>query len=272
MEDYEKAIASCRQQLVGSCESYETIQTSLCSLIGSIRRFIDCNEDGKAVLALGQLEDGVVAAWETVHNEKEQQIALLDAVGSLPVSIASSKSLSGTPTSCCHRKTGLRKCRVPSAWRVAERAPPRPEPKSGGLILIPPSLVCYRPAYVSRLRPSPRSGARGCAAPRGAGSRRLASPRLDCGPTLRTPQEPAPCRATQDVLGHGRAPSARNTLDIVKFRSHEHRQSTVSSAASTPATRAAKSRQLQQAETQAWKSSLVGLRRQCRRQSKAHRP
>ena len=89
MEDYEKAIASCRQQLVGSRESYETIQTSLCSLIGSIRRFIDCNEDGKAVRALGQLEDGVVAAWETVRNEKEQQIALLDAVGCLVAGVNS---------------------------------------------------------------------------------------------------------------------------------------------------------------------------------------
>lgn len=76
-------------QLAGACESYETIQTSICSLIGSVRRFVDCDENGEAIRTLGQLEGAVVAAWETVRNEKQHQIALLDAVGCLVAGVNS---------------------------------------------------------------------------------------------------------------------------------------------------------------------------------------
>ena len=69
-------------------------------MIGFIRRFIDCNEDGEALRALGQLEGAVVAAWEAVVNEKQNQIALLDAVGALVAGVNALLRPEGDQASC----------------------------------------------------------------------------------------------------------------------------------------------------------------------------
>lgn len=50
---------------------------------------VDGVEDREAIRTLGQLESAVVAAWETVRNEKQHQIALLDAVGCLVAGVNS---------------------------------------------------------------------------------------------------------------------------------------------------------------------------------------
>jgi len=107
-----KGHRGCRQQLEGACESYQTIQTSLCPLIGSIRRFVDCNEDGEAIRTLGQLECAVVAAWETVRNEKQRQIALLDAVVCLVAGVNSLLNPEGDEASVHARGTWIQ-IRIP---------------------------------------------------------------------------------------------------------------------------------------------------------------
>ena len=64
-------------------ENYRTIQASLCRLIDSVQLSITSSKSGKALQQLGQLKDGVNAAWETVLTDKTDQVVLLDAVESL---------------------------------------------------------------------------------------------------------------------------------------------------------------------------------------------
>jgi preprotein translocase subunit SecA len=83
VQDWRKTIVASRNQLVATQESYKTIQTALCRLIDSIQLSIANSKPAEAHQKLGQLKDGVNAAWETVITVKTDKVALLDAVESL---------------------------------------------------------------------------------------------------------------------------------------------------------------------------------------------
>ncbi len=73
MQGWLKTIAASRNQLVASPKNYRAIQASLFRLTDSIQLSIASSKSGVALQKLGQLKDGVNAAWETVLTVKADQ-------------------------------------------------------------------------------------------------------------------------------------------------------------------------------------------------------
>jgi len=83
MTHCEKSIMQCRRNLARSLDSLETIQLSLCGLMGSIRVFVENDRQEEALRTLGKMEGAFVAAWTAVREEKQHEIELLEGIGTL---------------------------------------------------------------------------------------------------------------------------------------------------------------------------------------------